>query len=135
MDSAVKFVSAWPDLIARAFSDHTLAFAIVTVAAIGIFVVLQRELRPYHAATNLAYVATGWLVLVSVLVFIINFILSARRKVPAGNDPWGGASLEWATTSPPPAYNFDTVPPFKGRDPLWILKREAQQAAAEPATF
>src|SRR5215470_11369286 len=71
MNSTVKFVSAWPDLIARAFTDHTLAFAIVTIAAIGIFVVLQRELRPYHAATNLAYVATGWLVLVSVLVFIM----------------------------------------------------------------
>jgi len=32
--------------------------------------------------------------------------------------------LEWATTSPPPAHNFDTIPPVKGRDPLWQLAKE-----------
>ncbi len=67
----VRLVAAWHDLISRAFSDHTLASAVVTIAAIGIFVVLQQELRPYRLATNAAYVALGWLGSVSVLVYLM----------------------------------------------------------------
>ncbi len=72
---------------------------------------------------NLMSTAGAFLIALSVLVFIINFILSARKKEPAFADPWGGATLEWATTSPPPAHNFDTVPPVMGRDPLWMLEK------------
>jgi cytochrome c oxidase subunit 1 len=82
---------------------------------------------------NLMSTIGAFIIALSVLTFMINFVISARQKVAAGNDPWGAATLEWATTSPPPAYNFDTVPPLKGRDPLWILKREAQAAAADQA--
>jgi hypothetical protein len=64
----LRLVASWHELISRAFGEHTLAAAVVTIAAIGIFVVLQQELRPYHLASNAAYVAAGWLVSVSVLV-------------------------------------------------------------------
>ena len=84
---------------------------------------------------NLISTIGAFIIATSVLTFIINFIVSARRKVAAGNDPWGGATLEWATTSPPPAYNFDSVPPVKGRDPLWILRDEAKQSASEAASL
>jgi hypothetical protein len=67
----VRLVASWQDLVSRAFSDHTLAAAVVTIAAIGILVVLQQELRPYRLATNAAYVALGWLVSVSVLVYVM----------------------------------------------------------------
>lgn len=67
----VRLVASWQDLVSRAFSDHTLAAAVVTIAAIGIFVVLQQELRPYRLATNAAYVALGWLVSISVLVYVM----------------------------------------------------------------
>jgi heme/copper-type cytochrome/quinol oxidase subunit 1 len=82
---------------------------------------------------NLISTIGAFIIALSVLTFMINFVISARQKVAAGNDPWGAATLEWATTSPPPAYNFDTVPPVKGHDPLWILKREAEAAAVEQA--
>jgi cytochrome c oxidase subunit 1 len=82
---------------------------------------------------NLMSTVGAFIIALSVLVFMINFIISARAKVLAGNDPWGGATLEWATTSPPPAYNFDTIPPVKGRDPLWILRNERAEAARLPA--
>jgi cytochrome c oxidase subunit I len=82
---------------------------------------------------NLMSTIGAFLIAVSVLLFIVNFIVSARRKDPAGNDPWGGASLEWATTSPPPAYNFDVVPPVKGRDPLWLLDREGHSEGSQRA--
>jgi cytochrome c oxidase subunit 1 len=73
---------------------------------------------------NLMSTVGAFLIALSVLVFMINFVVSARQKQPAGKDPWGGATLEWATTSPPPAHNFDTLPPVHGRDPLWTLDRE-----------
>jgi len=67
----IRLVASWHDLVSRAFTDHTLASAVITIAAIGIFVVLQQELRPYRLATNAAYVAAGWLVAISVLVFVM----------------------------------------------------------------
>ena len=58
----------------------------------------------------------------AVLVFLINVVISLRRGAPAGNDPWDAWTLEWAAASPPPAYNFDTVPVAASRRPLWDLK-------------
>jgi cytochrome c oxidase subunit 1 len=59
---------------------------------------------------------------VAVLVFAANIVLSLRRGVPAGDDPWDAWTLEWATTSPPPPYNFETIPLTTSRRPLWDLK-------------
>ncbi len=50
---------------------------------------------------------------------LMNFVWSRIRGVPAGPDPWKGDSLEWATTSPPPDYNFLAIPVVGGRHPLW----------------
>jgi cytochrome c oxidase subunit 1 len=61
----------------------------------------------------------SYFIATSVLVFIINFLVSAAKREPAGADPWGGATLEWAISSPPPAYNFAKIPTVLGRDPLW----------------
>jgi cytochrome c oxidase subunit I len=71
---------------------------------------------------NLLSTVGAFLIALSVLFFMYNFILSARKRERAFNDPWGGATLEWATTSPPPAHNFDVVPVVSGRDPLWYLE-------------
>ena len=49
-----------------------------------------------------------------VLVFIGNVLWSRRRGALAGADPWGAGTLEWATTSPPPAYNFLHPPTVPG---------------------
>ena len=48
---------------------------------------------------------------------------SARRT--RGDDPWDGNTLEWATTSPPPPYNFDALPPIRSERPLFDLKHGA----------
>jgi len=58
-----------------------------------------------------------------VLVFLVNLWVSARRRVPAGDDPWGGYSLEWATGSPPPEHNFDRLPPIRSERPAFDLHR------------
>jgi cytochrome c oxidase subunit I len=57
-----------------------------------------------------------------ILIFVINIVVSLRRGAPAGDDPWDAWTLEWATTSPPPVYNFDVVPVVSSRRPLWDLK-------------
>ena len=55
----------------------------------------------------------------SVGVFLLNLALSRRRGVPAGDNPWGAPTLEWATSSPPPPYNFHPLPTAQSRTPLW----------------
>ena len=59
---------------------------------------------------------------IAVLVFAWNMIVSLRRGAVAGNDPWDAWTLEWSTTSPPPEYNFATLPEVRSRRPLWDLK-------------
>ncbi len=82
--------------------------------------------RTDWAGTNLFITAMSFLLAFSVLLFVINVLYSRRRGLIAGNDPWGGNTLEWATTSPPPPYNFDRVPEVRSRMP-W---RDAKLAAA-----
>jgi cytochrome c oxidase subunit I+III len=54
-----------------------------------------------------------------VLVFLVNVFVSIRAGALAGDNPWGADTLEWATTSPPPEYNFVYPPVVEGRAPLW----------------
>jgi cytochrome c oxidase subunit I len=58
----------------------------------------------------------------AILVFLVNVVLAVRRGERAGDDPWDAWTLEWSTTSPPPPYNFETVPVVGSRRPLWDLK-------------
>jgi len=57
-----------------------------------------------------------------VLVFVANLLWSLWKGEPAGNDPWDAWTLEWSATSPPPEYNFATIPIVESRRPLWDLK-------------
>ncbi len=57
-----------------------------------------------------------------ILIFVYNMIQSYFRGTIAGNDPWDAWTLEWSTTSPPPEYDFATLPVVRSRRPLWDLK-------------
>jgi len=54
-----------------------------------------------------------------VLLMVINLLWSLRRGAIAGPNPWDGPTLEWATPSPPPPYNFEVIPTVRSRYPLW----------------
>src|SRR2546425_3385926 len=57
-----------------------------------------------------------------ILAFVANLFWSYFRGKNAGSDPWDAWTLEWSTHSPPPEYNFETVPVVKSRRPLWDIK-------------
>ena len=64
------------------------------------------------------------LLTVGLLVFVANVIVALRQGEAAPADPWGGETLEWATASPPPAYNFAHIPVVRGRSALWAAGAE-----------
>jgi cytochrome c oxidase subunit 1 len=59
---------------------------------------------------------------VATLIFVYNLISSYYKGEIAGRDPWDAWTLEWATSSPPPAYNFALEPSVGSRRPLWDIK-------------
>ncbi len=64
--------------------------------------------------------SSGYVVLaLGVIVLVWDLLTTPRRGVPAGDDPWRADSLEWATSSPPPPYNFERLPIVHGRSPMW----------------
>jgi cytochrome c oxidase subunit 1 len=52
------------------------------------------------------------------LVFFVDVLRSWRHGLPAGPNPWGASTLEWATASPPPPYNFLRIPVVQDRNPV-----------------
>ncbi|MBW8816179.1 MAG: cytochrome c oxidase subunit I [Caulobacterales bacterium] len=69
----------------------------------------------------------GLVIVVSVLIFIGNVTVSLRRGALAGDNPWDAATLEWATTSPPPSYNFAHIPVVTTREALWSEDRPVME--------
>jgi heme/copper-type cytochrome/quinol oxidase subunit 1 len=68
---------------------------------------------------NLLSSIGAFVVAAAVGIYVINGIASLYRGVLAPANPWGAATLEWATTSPPPVYNFAHVPVVESNTPLW----------------
>jgi cytochrome c oxidase subunit 1 len=68
---------------------------------------------------NLLSTAGAYLLAAGVLVYLLNLVVAYRRGTPAPANPWGGGGLEWATASPPPAYNFGRTPLVEKLHPLW----------------
>jgi len=81
---------------------------------------------------NLVASLGSFLLGASVLVFMYNFVKSKRSGEPAGDDPWDGATLEWATSSPPPPHDFDRIPPVTSQRPFWDIKYGDVQVSDAP---
>jgi cytochrome c oxidase subunit 1 len=88
---------------------------------------MPREIYTYepghHWATwNLIMTMGAFIQAIAILIFVYNLVRSHFYGELAGNDPWDAWTLEWATTSPPPSYNFAEDPMVRSRRPLWDLK-------------
>ncbi|MGN7999198.1 cbb3-type cytochrome c oxidase subunit I [Sphingomonas sp. 22176] len=75
---------------------------------------------------NLVATLGSVIAVVGGLVFVANAWWSRRHGAPAGPDPWGGSTLEWAVSSPPPQHNFDHLPVVESLTPLWTQKDALQ---------
>lgn len=71
---------------------------------------------------NLVETIGAFMIALSVLAFLHNIFYSMRRGETAGPDPWDARTLEWSIPSPPPVYNFETVPVVHARDDWWHKK-------------
>jgi cytochrome c oxidase subunit I+III len=85
---------------------------------------MPRRIYTYAAETgwgtlNLVSTVGAVMIATSVLLFIVNVVKSRRNGLPAGDNPWGAPTLEWATSSPPPACNFPAIPVVGSPEPLW----------------
>jgi len=78
---------------------------------------------------NLVSTIGAFLIAVSMLVFIWNVIRTRTKGKIAGDNPWQGATLEWATSSPPAVYNFAQIPTVHSRLPLWNEPESVAQKA------
>ncbi|MCA1824729.1 MAG: cytochrome c oxidase subunit I [Frankia sp.] len=74
----------------------------------------------------------AFLIAISVLIFFYNLFKSGRGGAPASADPWEGNTLEWATSSPPPAHNFDALLPVRTERPVWDDRQRRRSEAAPP---
>ncbi len=88
---------------------------------------MPREIYTYEpghhwAIWNLIVTIGAFVQAIAVLIFAYNLVRSHFVGELAGNDPWDAWTLEWATTSPPPSYNFAEEPMVRSRRPLWDLK-------------
>ncbi|HET9983902.1 MAG TPA: cbb3-type cytochrome c oxidase subunit I [Longimicrobiales bacterium] len=74
---------------------------------------------------NLLASAGAVLLALGVLVYLANLVWSLRAGEAAGDDPWDADTLDWATSSPPPVYNFRHIPVVQGRYALWSRTSDA----------
>ncbi|HVX76786.1 MAG TPA: cytochrome o ubiquinol oxidase subunit I [Bradyrhizobium sp.] len=86
------------------------------------------EWRPWMIAAGVGTI----LMAIGVICQVIQLAVSIRHREELRDrtgDPWDGRSLEWATASPPPVFNFAVLPYVTGEDAYWALKAKASQLA------
>jgi len=71
---------------------------------------------------NLLATIGAFIIAISIMVFLWNFIVTMRSGEKSGDDPWNAYTLEWDTSSPPKPYNFEVIPTVRSRRPFYDKK-------------
>ncbi len=82
--------------------------------------------RPWMLVAGLGVIVLS----IGVICQVLQLFLSIRDREQLRDltgDPWDGRSLEWATSSPPPVFNFAVLPDVRGEDAYWMIKEHARQ--------
>jgi cytochrome c oxidase subunit I+III len=143
----------FPKLTGRLYSERvgqasfwlTFAGTIITFLPMHVVGLLGMPRRNYTyppglgwSGLNLAETLGSYLLAAGLLLMTANLVISRFRGAPSGDDPWGGDTLEWATTSPPPAYNFAVIPTVTSPYAMWDREdreRDAQRLARGDMTL
>jgi cytochrome c oxidase subunit I+III len=84
---------------------------------------------------NLLSTIGAFIMGLGILLIAVNWFRSKKNGEPAGDDPWRGETLEWATSSPPPKYNFTTVPTVRSKEPVWDQPELQEGASREQGDY
>jgi len=100
------------------------------------FLGMTRRMQHYDVAAWRPWLLVAALgaavVLAGIVCQIVQLVVSIRRREALRDqtgDPWDGRSLEWATVSPPPAFNFAQLPEITAEEPYWDIKEQARTMA------
>jgi len=108
-----------------------LAFMpLYVVGLMGMTRRMQQYDMPEWRPWLLLAAAGAAVILVGIVLQVVQLVVSISRRDELRDltgDPWNGRSLEWATTSPPPAFNFAVLPTIEGEDTYWTTKQRARQ--------
>jgi heme/copper-type cytochrome/quinol oxidase subunit 1 len=85
-------------------------------------------------AYNLIATIGAFVLSIGLVLSIVNAYASLKNGVRTGPDPWGGETLEWFATSPPPPHNFDVVPDVRSDEPLRDIREAVRRRDASRAT-
>lgn len=107
---------AVPDLVSG-FLDQASQFGAVASETDGI------------EALNVLSLGGGILTTLAVVAFLLLVLRAAVSSVEAGDDPWNGHTLEWATSSPPQPHNFSALPSISSEAPLYDARHRQEEGA------
>jgi cytochrome o ubiquinol oxidase subunit 1 len=104
------------------------------------FMGMTRRMQSYDVPAwrpwLLAAAAGAVLIMIGIGLQIAQLVVSIRHRAALRDrtgDPWNGRSLEWATASPPPVFNFAVLPNVKGEEAYWAIKERALEGKADQA--
>ena len=89
------------------------------------------EWHPFMIVAEIGVILMTIGVVVQILQLAVSIWQREQLRDLTG-DPWNGRSLEWATASPPPAFNFAFMPNVTGEDAYWLIKEHAKQQSLAP---
>ena len=99
----------------------------------------MRRMQSYADPDWQPYFIVAWvgaiLILLGIACTVIQVVVSVRdrkKNVDVTGDPWDGRTLEWATSSPAPHYNFAHLPHVESRDAFWELKKHGKFEPSAP---
>jgi cytochrome c oxidase subunit 1 len=132
----------FPKMTGRLLSEGLgrMSFALMLIGILVTFLIqhvigldgMPRRVYEYDNVGHLALynaISTGgsFIIALGVLLTIVNVVRSLKVGVTAGPDPWKANTLEWFTTSPPPANNFDVIPRVRSYEPMKDIRREVER--------